>query len=180
MKYLKLFENFDKIGDICQKYNIRDYTITTDGIVNVDNDVYLQSRALSQFPLKLGKINGSFDCSDNCLITLIGGPNEVKGDYCCDQNKLLDVYGFPKYFYGRVGIEENPVYEVIESMLENPSVSYGERYYECINKIIKWLNEYNAIKGNMIFEEGLKQVYFMIYKSDPVFDDLKFKNYQLI
>ena len=33
MKYLKLFESFEEIDEICKKYNIKNYNINTDGSI---------------------------------------------------------------------------------------------------------------------------------------------------
>ncbi len=36
MKYLKLFESFEDIDEICKKYSIENYTINTDGSIDVN------------------------------------------------------------------------------------------------------------------------------------------------
>ena len=77
MKYLKLYENFNKIKGICEKYNVRNYTINQDETVDVDGDVYLSFKKLSKLPLNFGKVSGSFNCYDNDLGTLKGCPKGV-------------------------------------------------------------------------------------------------------
>ena len=41
MKYLRLFESFEEIDEICREYNISNYTINTDGSIDVNDDVDL-------------------------------------------------------------------------------------------------------------------------------------------
>ena len=41
MKYLRLFESFENIYEICRKYDIENYTINPDGYIDVNDTVYL-------------------------------------------------------------------------------------------------------------------------------------------
>ena len=46
---IKLFEQFSneqKIHDICKKYNIKNYSINTDGSIDVDGNVDLSNQKL--------------------------------------------------------------------------------------------------------------------------------------
>ena len=54
MKHIKLFESFNDIDSICKKYNITNYTINSDGSIDVDGDVNLSNRGLTKLPLKFG------------------------------------------------------------------------------------------------------------------------------
>ena len=65
MKYLKLFENFEDIHKICEKYDIKNYTINGDGSIDVDGDVDLWNKGLDELPLKFNNISGDFICSLN-------------------------------------------------------------------------------------------------------------------
>jgi hypothetical protein len=52
MKYLKKFnESLEDIDSICKKYGIKNYTINSDGTVDVDGDVNLLLKNLSKLPL---------------------------------------------------------------------------------------------------------------------------------
>ena len=55
-----------EIYNICEKYNIQNYTINN-GLVDVDGNVNLSNRKLSKIPLNFGKVNGYFYCDDNEL-----------------------------------------------------------------------------------------------------------------
>ena len=47
MKYLKLFENFRDIDSICRRYCIENYTINSDGSIDVNGDVDLFNEGLT-------------------------------------------------------------------------------------------------------------------------------------
>ena len=45
-----LFENFNEIHKICQKYGIENYTINPDGNIDVDGNVSLSNKKLTELP----------------------------------------------------------------------------------------------------------------------------------
>ena len=97
MRYLRKFnESVEDIDSICQKYGIVDYTINSDGTVDVDGDVSLSERNLSKLPLKFGRVTGSFNCSYNKLTTLEGCPVEVARSFYCYRNQLTTLEGCPR------------------------------------------------------------------------------------
>jgi hypothetical protein len=100
MKHLKVFEAFEDIDDICKKYGIINYTINSDGTVDVNGDVYLGSKGLIKLPLKFGKVTGDFDCYNNKLTTLENGPQEVVGYFCCNYNQLTTLENGPQEVVG--------------------------------------------------------------------------------
>ena len=105
MKYLKLFEGYNQfeseIADICKEYNIDNFFINSDGLVDVDGDVNLAYKNLNKLsdwcfiPLKFQNVTGDFDVDDNRLISLEGSPNMVGGDFRCNDNLLNDLEGAP-------------------------------------------------------------------------------------
>ena len=136
MKYLRLFKSFEKdIDKICKKYRIKNYTINQDGSIDVDGNVWLYEKKLTELPLKFNKVNWYFDCSRNYLTTLEGSPKEINGDFYCRNNELTSFEFAPKiirgYFYCQnnniksfeyfpsfvkddFGCDYNPIYEVWE------------------------------------------------------------------
>ncbi len=69
MKYLKKFNKeilfFNKIkkykiGEICKKYNIKNYNINTDGSIDVDEYVDLSDKELTKLPIKFNKVTDNF------------------------------------------------------------------------------------------------------------------------
>ena len=198
MKYLKLYENFDYIKLICRKYELDRYTINQDGSVDVNADVKLTHKLEYKIQLKFGKVLGFFDCGNNLLTSLKGCPVEVGGYFRCSQNKklttlidgpkkvgdayfatncnLMDFYGFPEKHEGLTYFINNPVSEILDLIFDEGSIFDKDGN---LAKFVGYLNEYNVIKGKKIFEEGLKQAYYMVTKQELT-NGLYFKYYKLI
>jgi hypothetical protein len=106
MKYLKLFESFQNIHEICKKYGIKNYTINDDGSIDVDGDVDLSSstrlygKRLTEIPLKFRNVGRNFSCSGNQLKSLEGCPTSVGGYFNCSFNKLTSLEWCPKSIGG--------------------------------------------------------------------------------
>jgi len=96
MKYIKLYESFEDIDSICKKYNIENYTINSDGTVDVDGDVYLANKHLTKLPLKFGKVTGYFHFPENKLTTLVGSPQSVGSSFDCSYNNLKSLEFCPQ------------------------------------------------------------------------------------
>jgi len=113
MKYLKLFESFEDIHQICKKYNIRNYTINSDGSIDVDGSVGLHCKGLTKLPLKFRNISGYFFCQDNHLTSLEGSPSSVGDDFYCSNNKLISLKGGPSSIGGGFycGVNELTTFE---------------------------------------------------------------------
>ena len=95
-----LFENFNEIHKICQDYGIENYTINTDGAIDVDGDVDLSNKNLKELPVKFRNVSGAFSCSHNNLTTLVGSPQSVSGYFWCSDNKLTTLVGAPRLVSG--------------------------------------------------------------------------------
>lgn len=65
------------------------------GLWNCDGNIYLSNINLNKLPLKFGRVEGDFICSDNQLTTLQGCPIYVGGDFDCDGNRLKNLIGAP-------------------------------------------------------------------------------------
>ena len=96
---IKLFEQFNneqEIREICEKYNIENYTINSDGSIDVDGDVDLSWRGtLERLPLIFNKVKGGFYCNVNKLTSLKGCPKEVGDTFNCSENLLTSLEGCP-------------------------------------------------------------------------------------
>jgi hypothetical protein len=88
-----------EVAKICKKYNIRNWTLNTDGTVDVDANVYLCNE-LSKLPLKFGRVTGNFYCHNNNLTSLEGCPTEIGGDFWCYNNQLTSLEGCPREIGG--------------------------------------------------------------------------------
>ncbi len=97
-----LFESFNEIEAICQKYKIKNYTINSDGTIDVNGDVKFYpgsikaKSGLGKLPLKFREVTGDFSCCGNDLTTLEGAPQSVGGNFNCSENKLTILEGRPQ------------------------------------------------------------------------------------
>ena len=146
MKYLRLFESFEDIDQICKKYGIKNYTINTDGSIDVNDDVILNNKLLTKLPIKFNKINGYFDCSYNkfnkingyfdCSYnkfkSLEGSPIEVNGSFWCNNNELTSFEFSPKIIRRDFNCECNNIktLEYFPSFIKNYFYCYANPIYE--------------------------------------------------
>ncbi len=66
---------------LCYKYNIKNYSINSDGSIDVSGDVCLSHKNLTRIPIKFNKVSGYFDCSYNFITSLEGCPRKVAGNF---------------------------------------------------------------------------------------------------
>jgi len=189
MKYIKLYESFEDIDSICSKYGIKNYTINSDGTVDVDGNVNLYNKDLTKLPLKFGKVSGYFDCDTNQLTSLEGCPKSVSGyfacgynnlkslEFCpqsvggnfgCGVNQLKDLYFFPEFFDGVVYYYGNPVSEILD-LFKNVK----------LGKVIDLLNEYGVIQqdGSLVILDRLEEVFHTLNLYIP--KEISLKNYEV-
>jgi len=137
--------------EACEKFGIYNYTINSDGSIDVDGDVNLDNRGLDKLPLKFGKVSGNFDCSDNDLITLEGSPQSVRGYFICSNNKLETLEGCPQSVgWGFYCYSNNLI------SLEGGPQSVGG-YFNCI---------FNQLKDLYGFPEFFDYIFY--YSGNPV------------
>ncbi len=96
-----------EIKDICEKYDIRNYTINPDGSIDVDGGVNLYNMGLTKLPLDFNIVRGNFYCSNNKLTSLEGCPSYVGGSFYCYGNNLTSLVGCPNYIGGSFYCFEN-------------------------------------------------------------------------
>ena len=94
--------NNANIIDWCEEMGIQNYTINSQGEIDVDGDVRLQGKYFKELPYKFGRVYGYFSlarCKD--LVSLKNCPNYVDTsfdvDYC---SKLDSLEGCPKEVSG--------------------------------------------------------------------------------
>jgi hypothetical protein len=74
-----------------------DWTLNSEGKVDVDGIVIVIAMNLITIPVKFGKVSGSFDCAQNNLTSLEGCPDWVGGSFNCSNNHLTSLEGCPDY-----------------------------------------------------------------------------------
>jgi hypothetical protein len=141
MKYLKLFENFSMshIREICEYYDITDYSINPDGSIDVIGNVNFSNGRLTEIPIKFNKVDGNFNFSNNRLTTLEGCPKEVSGYFNVFKNSLTTLEGCPKYIGSHFSCNHNNL-----TSLENGPKFVGETF-NCSNNNIKSLKGFETI-----------------------------------
>jgi hypothetical protein len=77
------------------------YTLNKDNSIDVEGNVVLSAAfKLTKMPVKFGKINGNFNCSENKLTSLKHGPITVTGDFSCVYNDLTSLEHCPTTILG--------------------------------------------------------------------------------
>jgi hypothetical protein len=104
IKPYKIFEsnepNFptsrEEIIEVCEDYEIENYTINDDLSIDVDDFVDLSQTGLEYIPLRFNYVSGGFRCSQNELKSLEGCPQTVGYDFDCSNNNLVSLEGCPQ------------------------------------------------------------------------------------
>ena len=98
-----------EIHNICKRYLISNYTINSDGSIDVDVNVNLTGLIKGRIPIQFNKIYGGFYCCDSELTTLEGCPNYVGGSFSCNHNQLTTLEGCPKFVGRNFFCSDNPL-----------------------------------------------------------------------
>jgi hypothetical protein len=97
----------DHMDQLCTKYRIKNYSINSDGSIDVDGNVDLSSKDLVHIPLKFNKVSGKFICDSNRLTSLEGCPKYVGGGFRCDANRLTSLEFCPTEVGGSFSCGDN-------------------------------------------------------------------------
>ena len=93
-------------------------------------------------------VDGDVDLNNKKLEKIPVKFKSIGGYFNCGSNQLTSLEGCPKSVGGHFNCNSNPIEEVYNL--------FGNE--ECI----KWLNEYNVIKGNKIILNNFKEVVYMM------------------
>lgn len=168
------------IKDICKKYSIENWSLNSDGNVDVDgNVIYLTHKGLTRIPLKFGEVTGHFWCSNNRLIdltgcpkrvggdfncswnfltTLKGAPQYISGDFTCRNNNIQNLEGFPRWVGGKVIIWNDSIkyiYDLIKDVYE----ADGGEWFSTSGNMIDLFNDLNPIIDNKIINEKRMNIF---------------------
>lgn len=100
MHKMNIFMILEKIIKTCIQYHIENYSINSDGSIDVDGNIKMHEMELSELPLKFNKVSGNFNCSGNKLTSLVGSPKHVGGNFYCSDNPLPSLVGCPASIMG--------------------------------------------------------------------------------
>ena len=122
-----------EIHDICNEYDINNYSINPDGSIDVDGNVDLTYRDLTKIPIKFNKVSGWFKVSFNNLESLENSPIEIGRHFHCSCNNLKNLIGLPSKIFGPVRCLHNPLESLDGYNLEYYKLHCGNKY-ELIKK----------------------------------------------
>ena len=117
------------IDEICEKYKIYNYTINSDGTIDVVGNVVLFNEGLTEIPLRFNKVSDNFSCSKNKLTSLKGCPKWVGGDFNCNRNQLTSLEFSPEY----VGSSFDCSYNKLSDLTGSPK-EVGINFFSYDNK----------------------------------------------
>jgi len=118
MKHLKTYQIFEsqerkELTEQQEKF-LNEFTMgtwslnPTTGLVDVKGDFHCSGEKLEDFKgVKFGKVSGYFNCDDNKLTSLAGGPKEVGKSFWCSYNKLTSLEGAPQEVGGNFACYKN-------------------------------------------------------------------------
>ena len=110
---------------------VKNYSINSDGSIDVDGDVNMSCQNLEKIPTKFGKVTGDFYCYNNNLTSLEGAPTSVGGGfYCYKNNNLTSLEGAPTSVGGNFYCSYNNL-----TSLEGAPTSVGGGFYCNQNEI---------------------------------------------
>ena len=75
----------------CRNYIFNDNT----GRVDINGNVNLSGKELSEIPFQFGKVSGDFECQNNKLTSLDFAPEFVGGCFNCSNNNINDFDNIP-------------------------------------------------------------------------------------
>jgi hypothetical protein len=108
-----MLTNKEYIKNWLDEYEITNYNINEDLTVDVDGDVWIDNRNLTEIPVKFNIVKGDFNCNNNQLTSTEFFPKEVYCSFYCDCNNFKNLDNFPKIVTEWITIGRNPHLENI-------------------------------------------------------------------
>lgn len=103
----------DKILDFCNSYNIENFVINRNGVVDVDGSVNIQGLKSERIPISFGIVTGDFNCNDSkSLIDLEGSPKIVGGSFYCISSELNTIKGCPENIGNNFALSINNIKKI--------------------------------------------------------------------
>ena len=137
------------VEEICKKFGIENYTINSDGSIDVDGDVFIYDKGVTELPLKFGSVTGYFYCPFNQLTSLSGSPKSVGGDFRCYDNKLTDLKGSPESVGGGFYCYDNQLTD-----LKGSPKSVGGNFYCCNNQLTTLSGSPKSVGGDFDYSDN--------------------------
>ena len=123
--------NEEEIIKICKKLNIKNYTINSDGSIDVEGDVILTGLVKGRIPIQFNRVSGNFICCDSELTTLENSPRYINVNFNVDSNKLTNLENSPISIGGYFSVENNNLI----SLRGSEKITGIKNIYFCNNKL---------------------------------------------
>lgn len=145
-----MLNNQEKVAAWLDEMNIKNYTITEELIVHVNDSVDLSERGLTQFPVQFGHIKGDFNCYSNEISSLKGSPFIIDGSGYFSCNYLNNLHYLPTKVGYELDLAWNQLNNVISlfpliHFLKNNSL---DSLYFSLNTQVDALYKIGLILGN--------------------------------
>ncbi len=166
-KPIVALSNKDDITKWLDRHEVKHFTILPDNSVDVKGNVRLAGKLanLLKLPLNFNEISGSFDVSDNELVSLEGSPKKVSGDFMCFKNEISSLKGGPKEVDGSFIILHNN----ISSLNYSPAIVKED--FICSHNPLRDLEGLNLVHGSVFTGVEIPSVKCQkyVYNSIPTF-----------
>lgn len=126
--------NREEIEQWLIEYDIKNYTIHDDLVVDVGGGVSMSRKELTELPFQFGDVKGDFYCSYNRLTSLKNCPTSVGGGFACHSNNLTTLQYCPRYVGGGFWFSGNPFIVTEENENEWMGAIENNRLIYCIIK----------------------------------------------
>lgn len=169
------------------KMDIKNYTINDDLTVDVDGDVTISNKGLTNIPIKFNKVNGHFHCSFNKLTSLEGCPKEVNGRFTVNHNRLTSLKGCPIKVNGGFNCSNNRITSLKDCHSEiNGDFNCSRNKLTLLEYIPKNINgefECNDNPLPILLKDNISIVFkyhdeYSIWKSDGSFNNGRWRIFQ--
>ena len=186
MKHIKPYRIFEsaspnfpttreEVIEVCEKYDIRKYTINDDLSIDVNGNVFLNIQDLKYLPLIFNYVSGYFSCNRNMLVSLEGSPQTVNGNFNCGYNELKTLEGSPQTVSGNFSCYGN---ELVS--LEGGLQTVGG-YFDCSLNKLKDLEHFPEVgDGIIIVENKVNLLVYTFIKNADSFMIEDFIDYEIV
>lgn len=113
--------------------------INDDLTIDVNGNVDLTGRGLTEIPYKFNRVEGDFNLLHNFLTSLKNVPNIVGKDFICSSNHLETLDFSPQTVKGSYYCSDNPL-----TQLNAIDVHFDEFFYHCTNTKSEFLKDFKT------------------------------------
>ncbi len=108
------------------------WTLNSEGKVDVAGNVDISQRGLTEIPVKFGKVDSHFNCNSNNLTTLKNCPDYVGGMFQCSDNNLTSLDFYPNKLnsnFWLFHLEHNNLTDYFKNIKEEDFTHWEKLYW---------------------------------------------------